>query len=293
MRSHYRSVHSAVIWADQHESVISLTVVLRLLLRSLHTNHVQATHSSDLKRHSTFPYYTMAATPADTPAPTRPSTDQLHEKDSGDWLTSLDTKATEKFGSTGAWICEKPITFVDQKMKETQEQYGYEGHNLLHMSRIAKVSHHGARTWVVFCVTPLKTFVGKTLTAEQKEEGMKQFDIGDNHAFAAAVVSAKKHGNGKHIYIFDCDQAVPQEPMTMRVRDLHTQRARKLVEVLSTGKGVDRDAKVFVGNRGEQYGDKGRCVDETTRWIEQIANADGVSIEEDSTRFEGFVQIKW
>jgi len=207
------------------------------------------------------------------------------------WLQYLDDKAVETFGSTAAWVCANPVTFSTSEQKNGWQGFEQSINDRLAITRVTKLGHHGAKTWLMFCDTPPESYVGKEVSEEEKKKGVKQWDKVDMaHAWALAIVNTKKDGKGKTLFIFDCDQPIPTAAYELSVKALVTQRERRFCEELKKLLSIDA---VFVGNYGADRAGQDQCVDEATRWVEEVAGKDGVSLEEDRARFDGFVELKW
>lgn len=168
-----------------------------------------------------------------TTAPARPTTANWNMGIMLSWLQSLDDKAVEQYGKEAAWVCPNRVTWGDNDERKGRLKNQENAGKRQAITRIPNLAHHGAKTWLLFCDTPAESYVGIKFDPGDIEEGKKQWDLIGWHSWGMAIVNAEAKGSGKNIYLFDCDQALPNEAREKRVKDVTTQRLRVFFDALN------------------------------------------------------------
>lgn len=202
------------------------------------------------------------------------------------WLEELQSHATTKHGTSAAYVHPFPITFTNNKQKDEWVGYQEAVKTRDTIQKFEKANHNKAKTWVALCDTPNQSYVGITLSDEEKARGVRQWDKVEWHSWGLAVV-ATASSPGKCAYIFDCDQQLPAAGAKFHAKDLTTQTQRHFISVAKDW----NVKKLFIGNAGGENANRGKCLDATTKWIERMAQARGDAVDDEDERFQGFVEI--
>jgi hypothetical protein len=101
--------------------------------------------------------------------------------------------------------------------------------------------------------------------------------------WGAAVVKDTS-GQGKHLYIWDCDADMAQDFDSLRPRDFMLGTQVKLIQVAKQKGRIDG---VWYGG-GEAAG-QDRCVELTGRWMKRMAATADDPFSEQDERFTGFI----
>lgn len=202
------------------------------------------------------------------------------------WLKELQSDATAKHGPSAAYVHPNPITFTSHKQKNEWVGYQEAAENRDTIQKFEKVNHNKAKTWVALCDTPNQSYIGITLSDEEKVQGVRQWDKVGWHSWGFVVVAAASLP-GKCVYIFDCDQELPSVGAKFHAKDLTTQTQRQFISVAKEW----NVKKLFIGNAGGENANRGKCLDETSKWVERIVKARGDAAGDEDERFEGFVEI--
>ena len=141
------------------------------------------------------------------------------------WLEHLQDEANAEHGEESAYIHPRVLTYSSDKQKT--EWMGYEegAEDLDVFAKLAKAKKDGRKTWVAVVNGANESYVGK----ESKGSGKNQWDVVDPHMWAVAVVNRGKKGEGKDLFIFDCDAVLPSEGERKHAKDLETQLQRVFV----------------------------------------------------------------
>lgn len=274
--------------------------LLHLLLLLYHNNFTTPTHSvlaqhlqnntTSTRRISQHDHNDMS-----TPRPTEADWDMQQMLA---WLKYMQQQAKEAHGADAAYIHPHPITYYDdiQKQQWLLEPFEQDSEFRDTVQKLEKSKKDGAKTWIAYCNTPNKSYVGISLTAAEKAvpnddpERARQWHKPGRHAFV--VVLTLPPSGGKHLYIFDSDQSLPSEPAGKAVKDFDCQAARIFVQKMTGSKMKLNIKRIFVGNRGEEYSGLNKCQDEATRFLAEVAGKSGAALEEDEDdRFGGFVEF--
>lgn len=149
-----------------------------------------------------------------------------------DWLAGLQEQSVEKFGEEkSAYVHPTVLTYKDSKAKANYAAgSGGQGYREGDTERghfgepnTAKKGQ-GRSVWVFLLDTPNESYVGKSISKEEREEdpGIQQADKVGRHAWAAAIVAREGAKAGKDMYIMDCDAAFEEGTEKVRKRELVT-----------------------------------------------------------------------
>ena len=188
-----------------------------------------------------------------------------------EWLAQLQKTAEEEAkGGSYVYIHPRVVTYSDANMKN--EWLGYEeaADERDSFSAVYRESKGKRSVWLLMCDAPNGKYAGVRPTPEQRKQGLRQWDLVESHAWAVALVDCEgkdKRGCGKNLYIFDSDMVMGKP---YRVKDLRTQRQRKLVEA---ARDCMKISGVFVSNAGAQNAGRDICLQVATEWVEQVVAA--------------------
>ena len=202
------------------------------------------------------------------------------------WLEQLQERADAAHGTEAAYIHPRVLGFSTDKQKVEWKGYEERSEDLDVFAKLAKVKKDGRnKAWVAVVKGPSESYVGK----ESKSTGQNQWDLVVTHMWAVAIVNRGKQGEGKDIFIFDCDATLPAAAERKHAKDLDTQLQRVFVD--EAKKWDFKLGSVHIGTAGEGKAGLGECVDTATEWVEKVGLAKGSALEDDDERFQGFVEI--
>ena len=184
-------------------------------------------------------------------APARPATAEWEIENMTAWLKYIQDQADTKHGVDSAYIHPRVLTYSTDKQKT--EWIGYEegAEELDVFAKLGKAKKGGRKTWVAVLKGPNESYVGK----ETKGSGQHQWDLVDSHMWTVALVNRGKKGEGKDLFLFDCDVVLPTEDEVKHAKDLETQLQR--VFVAEVEKWDFKLSGVFLGSAGDGRAGRG------------------------------------
>ena len=201
------------------------------------------------------------------------------------WLKHLQDRADAAHGTESAYIHPRVLTYSSDKQKGEWMGYEERAEDLDVFAKLAKAKKDGRQTWVAIVKGPSESYVGKG----SKGSGKNQWDLVETHMWAVALVNRGKQGEGKDLFIFDCDAVLPAAGEKKHAKDLETQLQR--VFVAEVKKWDFKLSGIHLGSAGEARAGLGECVATATEWVERIGLAKGCALGEEDERFQGFEAI--
>jgi hypothetical protein len=189
-------------------------------------------------------------------------------KDIKDFLSSL------TYDKKSLIIYQIPIAYSsrEQKNQLTHFEQSQERGTLANWTRQPL---GGATCRIGLFTTWLDTWVGRT----------KQFQKESLHVWAA-VLTWEKSKHGKHLTIYDSNSDLfSKEEIT--TKDLFLGKQRELIRYLIE-KEKYKIVDIWVGGKGNT--DQGICLEVTANWVQEVAQAGGVDI--DNLKRNGFKRVE-